>query len=52
MESLGLIQKYHSFKKKVSKVCLNGWLKHLSRWPTEKELEVPDIPWLSVDERY
>ena len=22
----------------------------VKRWPTEKELEMPDIPWLSVDE--
>ena len=22
----------------------------IKRWPTEKELEMPDIPWLSVDE--
>jgi hypothetical protein len=37
--------------KKVSRVCLIGWLKHLSKdgLLTEKELETPDIPWLSVD---
>jgi hypothetical protein len=22
----------------------------IKRWPIEKELEMPDIPWLSVDE--
>jgi hypothetical protein len=31
---------------------LNDWLKHLSKkkMPTEKELEMPDIPCFSVDE--
>ena len=28
------------------------WLANIfiKRWPIEKELEMPDIPWLSVDE--
>lgn len=28
------------------------WSAHtfVKRWPTEKELEIHDIPWLSVDE--
>jgi hypothetical protein len=28
------------------------WLaeRFIKRWPSEKELEMPDIPWLRVDE--
>lgn len=33
-----------------TKVCLNGWLKHLSeRAPTEKESEMTDTPSLPVN---
>lgn len=50
MEILGLIWKLTSYKKGVR--SLFEWLAEafLKRWPTEKELEVPHIPWLSVDE--
>lgn len=35
----------------MTKVCLNGWMKSLSRdCPNEKEVEIPDILCLSVDE--
>jgi hypothetical protein len=39
------------FLKKVSNFCLNGWLKCLSKdGLLRKDLEMPDIHWLSVDE--
>lgn len=37
-----------TLEKKVSKVCLKGW-QFVKRWPTEKGLEMLDIPWINVD---
>lgn len=37
-------------KKKVSNVSLNVAEAFIKRWPAEKELEMPDIPWLNIDE--
>ena len=50
MEILGLIWKLTSYKKGVR--SLFEWLAEafIKRWPTEKELEMPGISWLSVGE--
>ena len=54
MEILSLIWKLEQLKKKVSVRSLFEWLVEvfIKRWPTEKELEMPDIPWLSVDKGF
>jgi hypothetical protein len=50
VEILGLIWKLTQFKKKKGVKSLFEWLAEvfIKRWPTEKELEMPGIPWLSV----
>jgi hypothetical protein len=50
VEILGLIRKLASLKKGVK--SLFEWLAEvfIKRWPTGNDLEMPNIPWLSVDE--
>lgn len=53
MEILGLIWKLSQLKTNKGVKSLFKWLVEafVNRWPIEKELEMPDIPWFSLDEK-